>query len=98
MPYLLAKEMPNVANRRSNRCTPWKTLPGWLTISLRHSIMKPSPPIKGVFAYLADAGHILGAASIVLDIEEAGRSYRFWFSGDIGRDDLPLINDPVLPA
>jgi metallo-beta-lactamase family protein len=55
-------------------------------------------PINGVFAHMCDAGHILGAASVVLDIEEDGRSYRFWFSGDIGRDNLPLLNDPVLPV
>jgi len=55
-------------------------------------------PVNGVLAHLCDAGHILGAASIVLDIEEDGRSYRFWFSGDIGRNNLPLLNDPVLPV
>jgi metallo-beta-lactamase family protein len=55
-------------------------------------------PIKGVSAHLEDAGHILGSAAVVLDIQEDGRAYRFWFSGDIGRRDLPLINDPVLPT
>ncbi|MGD0708446.1 MAG: MBL fold metallo-hydrolase [Anaerolineaceae bacterium] len=55
-------------------------------------------PISGVTAHLEDAGHILGSAAIVLDIQENGRSYRFWFSGDIGRRGLPLINDPVLPT
>jgi metallo-beta-lactamase family protein len=49
-----------------------------------------------------DAGHILGSAAVVLDIEEkggngAGRKRRVWFSGDIGRRDLPLVRDPVLP-
>jgi metallo-beta-lactamase family protein len=55
-------------------------------------------PIKGVSAHLEDAGHILGSAAVVLDIQENGRTFRFWFSGDIGRRDLPLINDPVLPT
>ncbi len=54
-------------------------------------------PIPGVQAHLEDAGHILGAAAIVLDIQEDGRNYRFWFSGDIGRFNLPLIKDPVFP-
>jgi metallo-beta-lactamase family protein len=44
-----------------------------------------------------DAGHILGSAAVVLDIQEGSRSYRLWFSGDIGREGLLLINDPVLP-
>ncbi len=54
-------------------------------------------PIPGVTAHFEDAGHILGSASIVLDIEEKGRSFRFWFSGDIGRLGMPLLQDPVLP-
>lgn len=54
-------------------------------------------PIAGVTAHLEDAGHILGSAAIVLDIEEDHRQYRFQFSGDIGRKKLPLIKDPVYP-
>ena len=54
--------------------------------------------VPGVRARLVEAGHILGSAAIVLDIEEDGRQYRLWFSGDIGRRDLPLIRDPVLPS
>jgi metallo-beta-lactamase family protein len=45
----------------------------------------------------ADAGHILGSASVILDIEEAGRSRRLVFSGDIGRGGLPIIRDPEPP-
>jgi metallo-beta-lactamase family protein len=54
-------------------------------------------PIPGVHAHLEDAGHILGSAAIVLDVQEDGREYRFWFSGDIGRYNLPLLKDPVFP-
>lgn len=55
-------------------------------------------PIPGVTAVLYDAGHILGSASICLDISEQGRApYRAWFSGDIGRLNLPLLKDPTLP-
>ena len=52
---------------------------------------------EGVRATFMDAGHILGSAGIALDITENGRKYRIWFSGDIGRRDLPLLRDPVLP-
>jgi metallo-beta-lactamase family protein len=54
-------------------------------------------PVEGVTAHLVDAGHILGSAAIVLDVKENGRKYRLWFSGDIGRNNLPLLRDPVLP-
>jgi metallo-beta-lactamase family protein len=54
-------------------------------------------PITGVTARLVDAGHILGSASLVLDIEEKGKSFRLWASGDIGRLKLPLVRDPTKP-
>ncbi|HEX6304219.1 MAG TPA: MBL fold metallo-hydrolase [Anaerolineales bacterium] len=54
-------------------------------------------PAPGVRAELVDAGHILGSAAVALDIEEKGLTRRVWFSGDIGRLDLPLLRDPVLP-
>lgn len=58
---------------------------------------EPFEPVPGVTAHLVDAGHILGSAAVVLDVEEKGRKLRLWFSGDIGRRNLPLIKDPVLP-
>jgi metallo-beta-lactamase family protein len=55
-----------------------------------------------VLAQFIDAGHILGSAAVRLDIEEKNgsngfRKYSFLFSGDIGRRDLPIIRDPILP-
>ncbi|HUH99182.1 MAG TPA: MBL fold metallo-hydrolase [Anaerolineales bacterium] len=58
---------------------------------------QPFEPIPGVTVRLWDAGHILGSAGVSLDIQERGRKFRFWFSGDIGRPNLPLLRDPVLP-
>ncbi len=54
-------------------------------------------PVPGIKAHLVDAGHILGSASVVLDIVDGENSKRLWFSGDIGRPGLLLIQDPVLP-
>lgn len=50
----------------------------------------------GVGLTFHDAGHMLGSASIVLDIidREASRDYRLIFSGDIGRVGIPIIRDP----
>ncbi|GAB4422814.1 MAG: MBL fold metallo-hydrolase [Anaerolineales bacterium] len=58
----------------------------------------PVEVVEGVRATFVDAGHILGSAGIALDIEENGRAFRLWFSGDIGRRDLPLLRDPVMPV
>jgi metallo-beta-lactamase family protein len=52
----------------------------------------------GITLTLVEAGHILGSASVVLDVKEAGSRYRVWFSGDIGRYEMPLLRDPVLPS
>lgn len=54
-------------------------------------------PVPGVVATLVDAGHILGSAGVILELEEHGRKVRLMFSGDIGRLDLPILRDPVLP-
>jgi len=51
----------------------------------------------GVTVRFVEAGHILGSAAVVLDIEEKGRKLRLWFSGDIGRRKLPILRDPLLP-
>ncbi|HET9589358.1 MAG TPA: MBL fold metallo-hydrolase, partial [Anaerolineales bacterium] len=58
---------------------------------------EPFEAVPGVVARFIEAGHILGSAAVALELEEKGRKTRFWFSGDIGRYDLPLIRDPVLP-
>ena len=56
-------------------------------------------PVPGVRAELVENGHILGAAAVVLDIDEKGKrkTTRLWFSGDIGRYEQPLLPDPVMP-
>ena len=48
----------------------------------------------GVKLTFRDAGHILGSASILLEVEENGRKIRFGFTGDLGRKEMPIIRDP----
>jgi len=52
----------------------------------------------GVLLTLLDAGHMLGSAIVVLDIEdrEARRDVRLVFSGDLGRVGIPIIRDPQM--
>jgi metallo-beta-lactamase family protein len=56
---------------------------------------KPFEVAPGVTATFYEAGHILGSAMVVLDIEEKGRKFRLAFSGDIGRKNLPILRDPT---
>lgn len=50
--------------------------------------------LPGVFCTMLEAGHILGAAMLYLEVEENGKQIRFGFSGDLGRNTLPIIRDP----
>ena len=45
-----------------------------------------------------DAGHILGSSSLELTITENGKKTVIVFSGDVGRYDQPILNDPVTPV
>jgi metallo-beta-lactamase family protein len=42
-----------------------------------------------------DSGHILGSASINLEIKEGDRTIRLSFTGDIGRPNRPILRDPI---
>jgi metallo-beta-lactamase family protein len=50
----------------------------------------------GVTLTFKDAGHMLGSAFVVLDIDDqdAHRTVRLVFSGDLGRAGIPIIRDP----
>ncbi|MFN3167793.1 MAG: MBL fold metallo-hydrolase RNA specificity domain-containing protein [Phycisphaeraceae bacterium] len=52
-----------------------------------------SPHVQAVFH---QAGHILGSASIELQVNEHGKSRTILFSGDVGQWNKPLIEDPAL--
>ncbi|MBN2905507.1 MAG: MBL fold metallo-hydrolase [Rhodobacteraceae bacterium] len=59
---------------------------------------QPIPLGPGIRATFHDAGHILGSASILLELEEAEHRRRVLFSGDIGPNDRPLLNPPAPPG
>jgi len=52
---------------------------------------------KGIRATFLDAGHILGSASILLELQEDGRSHRLLFSGDLGYSGRAILRDPTPP-
>jgi metallo-beta-lactamase family protein len=56
--------------------------------------------VPGVSLTLIDAGHMLGSTHIVLDINdrECSREFRLVFSGDIGREGIPIIRNPTHPV
>jgi metallo-beta-lactamase family protein len=58
------------------------------------SYEQPINVAKGITAKYFDAGHILGSAITLLEIEENGNRKRIGFTGDLGRKNAPIIKDP----
>ena len=58
-----------------------------------HGLHQRFEPLPGWYATFSNAGHILGAASVLLEV--GGR--RILFSGDLGRPDDMLMNPPDAP-
>lgn len=52
---------------------------------------------EGVHVTLLPAGHLLGAAHVLLEVVERGEKKTILFSGDLGRYNYPLLPDPAIP-
>ncbi|MDT3734915.1 MAG: MBL fold metallo-hydrolase [Denitratisoma sp.] len=55
---------------------------------------RPFQPHPAVRVCLRDAGHILGSAIAEIWVEEAGRTHKLVFSGDLGMPARPVLRDP----
>ena len=58
---------------------------------------QPIELAPGIRAHFLDAGHILGSAQLLLELEEGKRRQRLLFSGDLGNFGRPIVRDPTLP-
>jgi len=58
---------------------------------------QPMQLTPGISATFIDAGHILGSASIFLELEEDGRHHRLLFSGDLGYGGRAILRNPTPP-
>jgi metallo-beta-lactamase family protein len=71
-----------------------------MTVELFKRSARYGQPIDladGIRATFVNAGHILGSASILVELMEAGRSVRLLFSGDLGNGTDPLLLTPPPP-
>jgi len=64
-----------------------KSLRQFVTVSYD----RPLPLFPGVQLTFRDAGHILGSAIVVLEVEERGKKITFGYTGDIGRETMALL-------
>jgi metallo-beta-lactamase family protein len=51
-------------------------------------------PAPGVRVVYRDAGHILGSATMTIDVTENGRTKTLGFTGDLGNPGRPILRDP----
>jgi metallo-beta-lactamase family protein len=65
-----------------------------LTQFQSHPLHQTFDVVPGVRATFINAGHVLGSAQVMLDLEEHGRRVRVGFTGDLGRPELPVLKDP----
>lgn len=54
---------------------------------------QPFRVAPGIHAIWAESGHMLGSASILLLVEEDGKTKRVVFSGDLGPRGVPILRD-----
>jgi len=107
--YLQAKDAEYIMKKRARKQDPDEITPveplyneddavrslgHFMTVSYR----RPFFPAPGVTAEFFDAGHILGSALTYLKVEDGNETVRIGFTGDLGRNDMAIINDPeILP-
>jgi metallo-beta-lactamase family protein len=59
---------------------------------------QPTTIAEGVAIKFVDAGHILGAASVPMTVDDGTGNVRIVFSGDIGQIGAPIVRDPITPS
>ncbi|MBE6979713.1 MAG: MBL fold metallo-hydrolase [Ruminococcaceae bacterium] len=89
----------NRKNERSGRAPiePTYTLAdaeGALRLFRRCNYAEPIRVGEGVVLRLTDIGHLLGSAAVELWLTENGETRKIVFSGDVGNQDQPIINNP----
>jgi len=52
--------------------------------------------LPGITVRLADAGHILGSSIVELWLKDNDKTRKLVFSGDLGRNDMPVLEDPTV--
>lgn len=64
----------------------------------RHAVYdNPLEIAPGIRATFIDAGHILGSASIHLQLQEEEHRHHLLFSGDLGNSGRPILRNPSTP-
>ncbi len=91
-------------NRKAKRSSGEEYIPAYTVEDAQNALKLFRPigyeertnPFDNIYFTFQDAGHLLGSASILFELEEENEKRTLLFSGDIGNTDRPLINDPKI--
>jgi len=91
-------------HQREGRTPPRPVVPLYTTEDARETFPLFSPvryrqPVQlagGMRATFHEAGHVFGSSMITLTVEQDGRRRTILFSGDVGRKNMPIIEDPTV--
>ena len=95
-------EFKKERHRRENRKGPFPEIPLY-TVGDAEASFPLFTPVKygeiiqigeGITAKFHDAGHVLGSSMIKVTVSQDGESRSIVFSGDVGRWDRPILQDP----
>ncbi len=98
--YLRDLERTNVRNSRRGRPTvepafDMEDVEGLLKLCEGHAYEKEVALGDSAVIVFHDAGHILGSAIVEVRLKEKGRQKTLVFSGDLGKHDSVLMNEPT---
>jgi len=97
-------EFKRKRHQREGRRGPYPEIPLYTTDDAKDCFRLLSPvqygePVQigdGVVGTFHEAGHILGAAMIRVAVSQVGEKRNLLFSGDVGRWNKPILQDPTL--
>lgn len=75
----------------------YKNLKETMEMMVTLEFHRPVEIMPGVLVEFFEAGHLLGAASVLLKVKENGREKSLFFTGDLGKPGSKLLNDSELP-
>lgn len=97
-------EFKKKRHKREGRRSPYPEVPLYIVDDARATAPLFSPVrygesvhiTDGLDATFYDAGHVFGSAMIKVVVNQNGEKRTILFSGDVGRQDRPIIEDPTL--
>lgn len=85
----------NIRNRSIDQCYGIKDVNQIIHLMQTVPMNEEQKHISGLRYKFNTASHLLGAASVILTVPESGGDKKIAFSGDIGRENYPLLPAPV---